>query len=128
MKRKSRLVQHARRELQLAGLFASDKYSGMLGPAVLKLVEVFAAQGHSGMSAHVTIDLFSRVASFKALTPITSRKSEWRKLARDEIGRDGVWQSLRQSSLFSENGGKTYYDVDDPKRKRHRAKKPGQRK
>ncbi|NIO30179.1 MAG: hypothetical protein GTN75_00095 [Gemmatimonadetes bacterium] len=46
------LEQHARRELELAGLFDEDSdYGGMLGHSTMRLIEAFAAEGHSGMSA-----------------------------------------------------------------------------
>lgn len=103
------LVPHARRELERAGLFREDSdYSGMLGDAVLDLVRVFAAQGHSGFSAHMAIDLFRRVASYDVLTPLTSDPSEW-----NEVGTD-VWQNRRKSSCFSSDGGKTWKDNEAP--------------
>lgn len=101
------LVEHAKSELDRAGLLAKDSdYNGMVGEAVLELVEVFAAQGHSGFSAELTRSAFDRVISYKPLTPITSDPEEWHEVA------DGVWQSTRQHSLFSNNGGKTWYDID----------------
>lgn len=106
------LEQHAQRELQRAGLFDKDSdYGGMLGNAVMDLVRTFAAQGHSGWSAHRTLALFARVAAFKTLTPITSDPAEWEKVE------DNLWQNLRQSSCFSSDGGKTYHDAAsaDPK-------------
>lgn len=102
------LVQHAETELRLAGLFDKDSdYDGALGPAVMELVEKFAAQGHSGFSAGLTLDLFNRVASFKPLTPITSNPDEWM-----ECG-PSVWQNRRKPTTFSKDGGKTWYDLDE---------------
>jgi hypothetical protein len=102
------LVDHARSELERAKLFDKDSdYEGMLGEAVIELVEKFAAQGHSGYSAHLTLGLFNEVARFKPLTPITSDPSEWM-----EVGAD-TWQSKRNPSLFSKDGGKTWYDIDE---------------
>lgn len=50
----SGLCQHAKRELQLAGLFDQDSdYEGMLGTAVYEIIKVFAQQGHSGASAEI---------------------------------------------------------------------------
>jgi len=55
------LMEHAKKELELAGLFAKDSdYGGMLGDAVLELIEKFAEQGHSGASAGMVSDLFGR--------------------------------------------------------------------
>jgi hypothetical protein len=103
------LVEHARNELQAAGVFNKDSdYDGMLGNAVMELVEVFAKQGHSGFSAETTLQLFDEVARFRNLTPITNNPDEWEK--RDEL----TWQNKRRSTLFSRDGGKTWYDIQDP--------------
>lgn len=109
------LEDHAKRELELAGLFDKDSdYDGMLGEAVLELVKVFAKQGHSGFSAAMTLKLFNEVANFKPLTPIGKSKDEWMDVAEMTADGKGMWQNLRRSTTFSRDGGKTWYDIDDP--------------
>lgn len=111
----SNLTDHAKRELEWAGLFDADSdYNGMLGKAVMELVEVFAKQGHSGGSASIVLPVFSAVASFKTLTPLTSDPEEWMQVSPDVMpnGSPPVWQSKRQHSCFSNDGGKTHYDID----------------
>lgn len=62
----SNLINHANEQLKKAGLYDKDSdYDGMLGEATLELITVFANQGHSGMSAEMTIQLFERLARFK---------------------------------------------------------------
>src|ERR1051325_7595598 len=103
------LVEHAERELREAGLFDKDSdYEGMLGEGVMELVRVFAAQGHSGFSAQCTIDLFRRVASYQVLTPLKNpmETKEYQEVYENTL------QSTRKSSVFSEDGGKTWYDID----------------
>ena len=40
----SKLVDHAKRELELAGMFDKDAdYNGALAPQIVKIVEVFAS-------------------------------------------------------------------------------------
>jgi len=64
----SNLVNHANVELKKAGLFDKDAdYDGMLGDAVLELITVFAAQGHSGYSAQMTRELFYKLSNFEEL-------------------------------------------------------------
>lgn len=110
----SNLVDHAKYELELAGLFDKDSdYDGMLGDAVLELVRVFAEQGHSGFSAHQTLKIFNLVANYKPLTPIGKSKDEW--VNHSDISKEPIWQNKRRSSTFSRDGGKTWYDIDDPK-------------
>jgi hypothetical protein len=59
----SRLVEHATKELVRVGLLDHDAdYDGQLGVDVLELMIVFAKQGHSGSSAEITIELFTKLA------------------------------------------------------------------
>lgn len=107
------LTEHAKDELTRAGLFNQDSdYDGMLGTAVLELIEKFAAQGHSGYSAHLTIDLFQRLAKFQTLTPITSDPSEWMCVSEYFEGKS-IHQNRRNPAVFSNDGGKTWYNIDD---------------
>jgi len=64
----SNLINHANEQLSKAGLFDRDSdYDGELGRGVLELITVFAGQGHSGMSAEMTVQLFERLARFKEI-------------------------------------------------------------
>lgn len=114
----SNLVAHAKEELTRAGLFSEDSdYGGMLGRAILKMVEVFASEGHSGMSANIALAAFNRVARFQTLTPITNDPAEWRNVS-DYGGPDDkpIWQNRRDSTYFSNDGGQTGYSIDDTNR------------
>lgn len=100
----SNLRNHAETELKAAGLFDKDSdYGGMLAEAVLELVDKFSDQGHSGFSAKQTIRIFSKVADFEPLVPLTGEDDEW-----NEVG-DGVFQNRRCSHIFKENG--QAYDI-----------------
>jgi hypothetical protein len=106
------LAAHAKYELEKAGLFAPDSdYGGELGPCILGCVEKFASYGHSGGSAAITVAALERLLRFKTLTPITSDPSEWMEVS------DNVFQNKRNSAYFSVDGGKTFYDLDDPEKK-----------
>ena len=110
----SNLEKHAEDELRRAGLFDKDSdYGGMIGEAVMMMIRVFAEEGHSGFSAKMTCDVFDRLARFKTLTPITSSPDEWMEVGEDMRAdkKVPVWQNRRQSSCFSNDGGKTYYDI-----------------
>jgi len=102
------LIRHAEYELKLAGVGNQDSdYGGMLYDAVMDLIREFSKQGHSGMSASMTLAMFDKLARFDALTDVTDNPDEWMEFT------DGKWQSRRSSSKFSSDGGKTYYDIDD---------------
>lgn len=113
----SNLIEHAKREMKLAGLYDADSsYGGMIPEAVLALIEAHSKQDHSGGSHYTTLGIFNRVVNYKALSPIGSTIDEWFKRDYQTAGAD-CWQNNRQSSVFSHDGGKTWYDIDDPKKK-----------
>ena len=105
----SNLLAFAKDEMQRAGLYDADAdYGGELARSVERLVTTFAAEDHSGASAHMALAVFEKVARFQPLTPLTSDPSEWM-----EVG-PNVWQSRRSPSVFSKDGGATWYDIDNP--------------
>jgi hypothetical protein len=108
----SELLKHAEAELTRSKFLGekADHYDKMVGEAVLELLKVFSQQGHSGFSADVTLDLFAKLADWKTLAPLTNDPNEWMYVA------ENIWQNKRQSSAFSNDGGATYHDVDDPLR------------
>jgi hypothetical protein len=105
------LVDHAKVELEIAGLLneEGDFYGGMTGKAVLELMEVFAKQGHSGMSAPIVADLFQKLANYKQLGPITGRDEEWGPI--DDYGNGNPnQQNKREYGLFKYADGKVTYN------------------
>lgn len=103
----SKLIKHAEREMELAGLYSKDAdYGGMIPEAVISLVKAHASQGHSGGSHAITIDLFNKLINFENLTPLTSDPEEWFDVS--ELSGYPLWQNTRNSSCFSKNGGKTW--------------------
>ena len=90
---------HALAEFKAAGwLDDSGKYNNEMQEAictnVLKMLDIFADEGHSGSSASYTINLFKKIASFEPLGPLTGADDEWH-----EVG-DGVFQNKRMCSVF----------------------------
>ena len=97
----------ARDELTRAGLFAKDSdYGGMLGDAVMKMVKVFADEGHSGASAGMAISIFERIARYEPLTPLTGEPDEW-----NEVGH-GVYQNRRCHSVFKDGADSQAYNAE----------------
>ena len=114
------IVEHAKEELKLAGynidanvkdINSDHEYADYVAKSVLELLEVFAKQGHSGMSASFTLNLFNQLARQKNLTELTDNPNEW----VDVSVQSGYtcYQSKRNSSCFSEDM-KSYFDIDDP--------------
>lgn len=112
--RDSNLCRHAEKELRAAGLFDNDAdYGGMVAPAVQELIETFARQRHIGYSAHLVADLFYRLARYHLLTPLKNPIKTGEYIFHDEDGSNSM-QSTRLSSVFSNDGGKTWYDIYRP--------------
>lgn len=63
------MLADAEKNLQYAGLFDKDSdYEGAIGHAVMDLLRKFHEQRHSGGSAMLTTELFSRLIQGHALT------------------------------------------------------------
>lgn len=101
------LKEFAHDELKRAGLFDKDSdYDGMLGEAVMKMIDVFADEGHSGMSASIAINAFEKVARYEPLTPLTGGEDEW--VLHDGYGGEPFYQNKRCSRVFKGPDGKAY--------------------
>ncbi len=102
------LVEHSKLELQMAGYFDEDSdYGGAIGDAVMELIEVFAKQGHSGMSAAMVNGLFTKLANYEPLLPITGKDEEWGEIR--DYGSDPHCQNKRESGLFKNSDGSVHY-------------------
>lgn len=103
-------LDHAKLELQTAGFFDKDSfYEGMIGEAVMQLMEVFDKQGHSGHSAPIVANLFHKLANYEPLLPITGKDEEWGDVR--DLGNGKPWyQNKRCSALFKDGeDGEAYY-------------------
>lgn len=88
-----------------AGYFDKDAmYGGMLGDAIMKMIDVFADEGHSGMSAGLAVRAFEKVAMFQPLTPLTGEDDEWNELGA------GDYQNKRCATVFKRDG--KAYDIE----------------
>jgi hypothetical protein len=108
------LTEYAQAELERAELFDPDSdYGGMLGKAAMEIVEVFATQGHSGLSARLTVEILERLLCYEPLTPLTYEPDEWIDVS--EISGAPMWQNRRKFTVFSRDGGLTHYDLHEPR-------------
>jgi len=107
------LVAFAKRELELAGLFGEDSdYGGMLGNAVLKMVEQFADEGHSGMSAGLAVSIFQKVARFEPLTPLTGADDEWNETMPGEYQNRRCPHVFKNADGAYDSQGRVFRDPD----------------
>lgn len=74
---------------------------------VLRLIDTFAEQGHSGLSASWTLEIFNKLASYKPLSELTSDPNEW------FMYNDGEYQNKRCPAVFTTDSTfKTAYYLD----------------
>jgi len=111
----SNLENHALIEFRAAGwVDESGKFKDEMQEAickhVLKLLEVFSEEGHSGSSAPYAINLFSTLAKFEPIVPLTGEDWEWNNIS-EYGGRDNgpLYQNKRCSHVFKDNTG--VYDI-----------------
>jgi hypothetical protein len=101
------LLDHAKYELQFNGFLDKDSdYNGMIGEAVLELIETFSKQGHSGMSAGIVRSIFNELADYKPLGGISGEDNEWKEVSSN------LYQNKRLSGVFKDIfklNGKPYY-------------------
>ena len=97
------LISHAEKEMQLAWPDA-EPMQDMVKANVLELLKVFTEQGHSGMSAPYVLGVFTKLARFEPLSPLTGEASEWTEASK------GIFQNNRCSEVFK-NGkdGEPYW-------------------
>lgn len=94
----SKFIDFCKKEVEIAGLLDKEKdfYGGMTGKAVLELCNIFAKQGHSGMSASVVASIFHRLTKWEPISPLTGEDDEWQNIGC------GLYQNKRCPSVFKE--------------------------
>jgi hypothetical protein len=74
----------------------SDEMQEAICKHVLKLLDVFADEGHSGSSAPYAINVFQKLAMFEPLVPLTGEDWEWTETS------EGVFQNKRCGHVFKQ--------------------------
>jgi hypothetical protein len=76
---------------------------------ILRMVDEFDNEGHSGFSAGYALAILKKLLAFKPLTPLTGEDDEWQHVYDDDDG--PVYQNTRLSSVFK-NTSRGAYDID----------------
>ena len=101
---------HAQQEFRAVGWVDengkyTDEMQGWICDHVLALLDVFADEGHSGSSAPYTINVFSKLAKFEPIAPLTGEDWEWTDVSNGEM-----YQNNRMSSVFKDSkDGQAYW-------------------
>lgn len=112
------IVDYAKRELKNL-LDSKEEYDNRMALDVLELLNVFTKQGHSGFSAPWCVRLFSRLAMYKPLGPLTGEDDEWNEVGHNTFqnkrcpsvfkeGKDGIAYNI-EARKFSDDGGETWF-------------------
>jgi len=84
--------------LKMAGLFDKDSdYGGMLGEAVMRLVDAHCSEGHSGFSHEMALQIFNKVIRGHALTAAYWDK---RKLALDKFAEENMGEPWKEEMVL----------------------------
>ena len=107
----SNLLKHAEIEFKAAGWTNEngkfdDEMQEAICTHVLKLIEIFSEEGHSGSTAPYAIKLFERLAMFKPIAPLTGEDWEWHDVS--EYSGTTTYQNRRCSSVFKDGDGEAY--------------------
>lgn len=102
-------IEHAYEEFRAAGWTDDngnfkDEMQKMLCEDVCKLLLEFSKHGHSGSSAPYAIKLFTTLAKFQPIAPLTGEDWEW-----SDTGHN--YQNKRASHVFKDYDGNCY-DID----------------
>ena len=100
-------LKHAELEFKAAGWLKEDgtyvdESQKWICEDVLKLLEIFSKQGHSGTSAPYAINLFEKLANQEPICPLTGEDWEWNDVSKYMDGKK-VYQNKRCSHVFKEN-------------------------
>lgn len=109
MDNENNLIKHAKRELKAMGYDLNEKEEGpnkWICENILELLDVFSKQEHSGSSAPYCISLFTKLANFEPVCPLTGNDDEW-----NEVG-DNVYQNNRCSHVFKQGKDGVAYDIE----------------
>lgn len=99
------LLDHARTELALIDGGEADEMQAIMNAHILKMVETFADEGHSGFSASYAIGILEKLLRFEPLSPLTGEDGEW--LVHD-CDHDMFAQNKRCGRIFKRRDGTAY--------------------
>ena len=115
------LVSYAKSELARINT-DNDPEQNVMDKHILRMVEEFANEGHTGFTAGYAIGILERLLRFLPLTPLTGEDDEWNNVGTEKG--EELFQNKRCSAVFkrgdrpafhlygkkfSDDGGETWY-------------------
>ena len=104
-------IKYAYREFQAAGWCDkdnqfTDEMQQSICEDVIELLEVFNNHGHSGSSGSYAIQMFTKLANFDPIGPLTGADDEWQDIS--EFSGGSLWQNKRCSRVFKNQDGEAF--------------------
>lgn len=98
----SNLIEFTKKELDIIGMKEDDSEisNRAMREHILRMVEVFSDEGHSGFSASYAAAILEKLFRFQPLSPLTGEDSEWGLISEKE----NLYQNKRCSHVFKSNG------------------------
>lgn len=108
------LVNYAVSELKRSGYYDGDPMNKAMADHIVKLMEVFSDEGHSGFSASFASSLFNRLSKFEPISPLTGEDDEWMLVSDYLTGEIDykLYQNKRCSHVFKEVREDSVYVYD----------------
>ena len=104
------IKNYAINELTRIGMYNSgDEMNDAMCEHILKMVDVFAEEGHSGFSANYAINILKKLLRFEPLSPLTGEDDEWNDVS--EYSGYEHYQNKRLSRVFKKGKDGQAYDI-----------------
>lgn len=110
LKSDSNVVQYALNEFRIAGYLEGDEMNALMAKQVIELLSVFSNHGHSGFSAPYAVSLFSKLANWEIISPLTFEADEWTQKYNFIDDDKEYYQNKRNGSIFRSVKGT--YSID----------------
>lgn len=107
------LLEHAKTEMDIAGIYSEsgDDIDDWVREAVLDLLETLSKHGPSGSTVGFIVDIFSKLARYEPLGPLTGSDEEWSDVGEDMNG-ETIYQNIRCSHVFKNGKDGKAYDIN----------------
>jgi len=103
----SNLKTYAIDELTRIGMYGSDdEMNNEMCNHILKMIDVFVEEGHSGFSAEYAINILQKLLRWEPLSPLTGGDDEWCEVS------DELFQNKRLSHVFKNGKDGQAYDIE----------------
>ena len=103
------MIEHAKYELNLLLEQCEDEESlrlqKVINNDILEIIETFANQGHSGMTANYAIPIITKLLKYEPILPLTLEDDEFVEVSK------GIFQNKRDNRIFKDKDrfdGKPY--------------------